>query len=63
MTELSPSEIKAFLDQGLTLDQIFEREAEQKAMQVIIDAEEARHPMWKKDYNPMLEKENIDNLP
>ena len=56
MTELSPSEIKAFLDQGLTLDQIFEREAEQEAI-------EARHPMWKRDYNPMLEKENIDNLP
>jgi len=28
---------------SLTLDQILEREAEQRAMQVTIDAEEARH--------------------
>lgn len=66
MTELLICEIKALLDQGLTLDQIFADEAEQKAIkeeQKAIEAEEGRHPMWKKDYNPMLEKENIDNMP
>jgi len=65
MTDLLICEIKALMDQGLTLDQIFADEATQKAMQeeqAAIESEEARHPMWKKDYNPMLEKENIDNM-
>jgi len=65
MTDLLICEIKALQDQGLTLDQIFADEAKQKAIKeerAAIESEEARHPMWKKDCNPMLEKENIDNM-
>ena len=65
MTNLLICEIKALMDQGMTLDQIFAGEAAQKAVkeeQAAIESEEERNPMWKKDYNPMLEKETIDNM-
>jgi len=35
---------------------------EHKEEQKAIELEEGRHPMWKNDYNPMLEKETIDNM-